>query len=59
MLACLVGQTDRRSLPEPADAEEAIAVCGGAISRAPDDVARSIFERSQKIWQKRLAQLPN
>jgi hypothetical protein len=36
------------------DAEDAIIVCEGAISRAPDDVARSIFERSQRIWRKRL-----
>jgi len=36
------------------EAEEAITVCEGAISRAPDDVARSIFERSQRIWQKQI-----
>ena len=39
------------------EAEEAIVVCEGAISRAPDDVARSIFERSQRIWRKQLAEL--
>jgi hypothetical protein len=38
-------------------AEEAIVVCGGAISRAPDDVVRSIVERSQRIWRKQLAVL--
>jgi hypothetical protein len=38
-------------------AEEAIVVCEGAMSRAPNDVARSIFERSQRIWQKRLEAL--
>lgn len=39
------------------EAEEAIAVCQGAIGRAPDDLARSIFERSQRIWRKQLAAL--
>jgi hypothetical protein len=39
------------------EAEEAIVVCEGAIGRAPDDVARSIFERSQRIWKKQLAAL--
>jgi hypothetical protein len=39
------------------EAEEAIVVCEGAIARAPDDVARSIFERSQRIWRNTLAGL--
>jgi hypothetical protein len=39
------------------EAQEAIEVCQGAISRAPDDVARSIFELSQRIWRKQLAAL--
>jgi hypothetical protein len=36
------------------EAEEAIVVCEGAISRALDDATRAIFERSKRIWQKRL-----
>jgi hypothetical protein len=36
------------------EAEEAIVVCESAISRAPDDSARAVFERSQRIWRKRL-----
>jgi hypothetical protein len=39
------------------EAEEAIAACEGAISRAPDDVSHAIFERGQRIWQRRLATL--
>jgi hypothetical protein len=39
------------------EAVEAIIACEGAISRAPDDVARSIFERSERIWRKQLAAL--
>jgi hypothetical protein len=36
------------------EAEEAIIACEGAIARAADDVGRSIFERSRRIWQKQL-----
>jgi hypothetical protein len=38
-------------------AVETVVVCEGAINQAPDDVARSIFERSQRIWRKQLAAL--
>jgi len=39
------------------EAEEAIVVCEGAINRAPDDMARSIFERSERIWRRTLTEL--
>ena len=43
-----------RKIKEVKEAEAAIEVCAGAISRAPDDLARSVFERSQRIWQRQL-----
>jgi hypothetical protein len=36
------------------EAEEGFAACAEAISRAPDDSARAIFERSRRIWRRRL-----
>ena len=33
---------------------EGFAACAGAITRAPDDGARAMFERSQRFWQRRL-----
>jgi hypothetical protein len=47
----------RARLPKINEAEEAIVVCQGAISRAPDDAARAVSERSQRIWQRQLAAL--
>ena len=34
------------------EAEEGFAACAEAIGRAPDDVARRMFERSQRIWRR-------
>jgi hypothetical protein len=39
------------------EAEEAIGVCDGAINRATDDLGRGIFERSRRIWQRKLEAL--
>jgi hypothetical protein len=36
------------------EAQEGFAACAEAIGRAPDDVARRMIERSQRIWQRRL-----
>jgi hypothetical protein len=36
------------------EAEEGLLACEGAASRAPDDSARAMFERSQRIWKRRL-----
>ena len=44
----------RERLRRIKEAEEGLAACAGAITRAPDDSARAVFERSQRIWQRRL-----
>jgi hypothetical protein len=31
--------------------------CADAITKTPDDAGKAIFERSQRIWRKRLAAL--
>lgn len=39
------------------EAQEGFAACADAIGRAPDDGARRMFERSQRIWQRRVDSL--
>jgi hypothetical protein len=39
------------------EAHEGLAACSDAITKTPDEAGNAIFERSQRIWQKRLAAL--
>ena len=36
------------------EAQEGIAACEGAIDRAPDEAGRQMFDRSRRIWKRRL-----
>jgi hypothetical protein len=36
------------------EAREGLAACADAITKTPDDAGKAIFERSQRIWRKRL-----
>lgn len=36
------------------EAEDGLKACAEAITKTPDDAGKAIFERSQRIWQKRL-----
>jgi hypothetical protein len=41
------------------EAEEGITACEGAITNSPDELGRQIFDRSRRIWQRRLDALNN
>jgi len=36
------------------EAQEGIAACEGAISSSPDELGRQVFDRSRRIWKRRL-----
>lgn len=42
--------TERRTR----EAEHGLLACAEAITKTPDDAGKAIFERSQRIWQRRL-----
>jgi hypothetical protein len=37
--------------------KEGLSACAEAITKTPDDAGKAIFERSQRIWRRRLAKL--
>jgi hypothetical protein len=39
------------------EAKEAMAACAEAITKMPDEAGKAMFERSWRIWQKRLTAL--